>query len=154
MSAASVSGKVSVHFRLANAFDRPETIQALQSGIPTAFTYVVEIYRDRPNWFDEGIARSHIEIIASFNSVTREYLLNYRRDRKLVRSETFTDLATLEAHMTTVDEADLFEIGDRKPYKLKVRAKADFMRDWLLYFIPREMSTHWRAVRVTGEAKP
>jgi uncharacterized protein DUF4390 len=154
LSAPAVNGKVSVHFRLANAFERPEMVQGLQSGIPTAFTYVVEIYRDRPNWFDEGIARSNIEIIASFNSVTREYLLNYRRDHKLVRSETFTDLATLEAHMTTVDEADLFDIGTRRPYKLKVRAKADFMRDWLLYFIPREMSTRWRTARVTGETKP
>ena len=150
------NAKVTVRFRLANAFERPETIQALQSGIPTAFTYVVEIYRDRPNWFDEGIARSHIEIIATFNSVTREYLLNYRLDRKLVRSETFTDLPTLEARMTTIEEPDLFDIGARRPYKLRVRAKADFMRDYLLYFIPREMSTHWRSVRVTApaEAKP
>jgi len=154
LSAAAANGKVTVHFRLANGFERPETIQQLQSGIPTAFTYVVEIYRDRPNWFDEGIARSHIEIIASFNSVTREYLLNYRRDRMLVRSETFTDLATLEARMTTIDEPDLFDIDTRRPYKLKVRAKADFMRDWLLYFIPREMSTHWRSARVGGETKP
>ena len=155
LSAAAANGKVSVHLTLASGFDRPETVQALQSGIPTAFTYIVEIYRDRPNWFDEGIGRSRIEIIATFNSVTREYLLNYRRDRRLVRSETFTDLQTLEKRMTTIDEPDLFDIGTRRPYKLRIRAKADFMRDWLLYFIPREMSTRWRSVRVTApEAKP
>jgi len=155
LSAAAASGKVSVHFVLANGFDRPETVQALQSGIPTALNYVVEIYRDRPNWFDEGIGRSHIEVIATFNSVTREYLINYRRDRRLVRSETFTDLPTLEKRMTTIDEADLFDIGTRRPYKLRVRAKADFMRDYLLYFIPREMSTRWRSARVIApEAKP
>ena len=57
--------------------------------------------------------------------------------------------------MTTIDEPDLFDIGNRRPYKLKVRAKADLMRDWLLYFIPREMSTHWRSARVAvAEAKP
>jgi len=144
-----------VHLILTNAFDRPETIQALQSGNPTAFTYVIEIYRDRPNWFDEGIGRAHIEVIATFNSVTREYLMNYRRDRRLVRSETFTDLPTLEKRMTTIDEADLFDIGKRRAYKLRVRAKADFMRDWLLYVIPREMSTRWRSARVVeAEAKP
>ena len=155
LSAAAANGKVSVHFSLASGFDRPETVQALQSGIPTAFTYVVEIYRDRPNWFDEGIGRSRIEIIATFNSVTREYLLNYRRDRRLVRSETFTDLSTLEKRMTTIDEPELFDIGSRRPYKLRIRAKADFMRDYLLYFIPREMSTRWRSTRVAvPEAKP
>lgn len=155
LTASAANGKVSVHLTLANGFDRPETIQALQSGIPTAFTYTVEIYRDRPNWFDEGIGRSHIEIIATFNSVTREYLMNYRRDRRLVRSETFTDLPTLEKRMTTIDEPDLFDIGSRRPYKLRVRAKADFMRDYLLYFIPRDMSTRWRSARVSApEAKP
>ena len=155
LSASAANGKVSVHLTLANGFDRPETVQALQSGIPTAFTYTVEIYRDRPNWFDEGIGRSHIEIIATFNSVTREYLMNYRRDRRLVRSETFTDLPTLEKRMTTIDEPDLFDIGSRRPYKLRVRAKADFMRDYLLYFIPRDMSTRWRTARVSApEGKP
>jgi hypothetical protein len=155
LTAAASNGKVTVHFNLLKAFDRPQIAQGLQSGVPTGFTYVVEIYRDRPNWFDEGIDRSRIEVIATFNSVTREYLLNYRRDRKLVRSETFTDLASLEQRMTTIDEPDLFDIGQRRPYKLRLRAKADLMRGWLLYFIPWDVSTRWREVKVTqAEARP
>lgn len=148
LTATASGGKVSVHFDLADGFIHEQTIQALQSGVPTGFTYVIEVYRDRPNWFDEGVDRSHIEVIATFNSVTREYLMNYRRDRRLVRSETFSDLAALQKRMTTIDEPDLFNIGRRRPYKLKVRAKADLMRGWLLYVIPWEVSTHWRSVRV------
>jgi hypothetical protein len=144
------NGKVSVHFALTGAFTKPQLLEGLQSGVPTAFRYIVEIYRDRPYWMDEGIARSRIEVICTFNSVTREYLLNYRRDRRLVRSETFNDLAALQQRMTTIDELALFDIGDRKPYKLKVRVKADLMRGWLLYFIPWEVSTRWRDVRVTA----
>lgn len=149
LAASAANGSVSVHFSLTNAF-RDETLQSLQSGVPTSLTYVVEIFRDRPHWFDEGIARARIEVIATFNSVTREYLLNYRRDRRLVRSEVFSDLAALERRMTTIDEPSLFDIGHRKPYKLKVRAKADLMRGWLLYFIPWDMSTRWRDARVSG----
>jgi hypothetical protein len=148
LSASTANGKVSVHFDLAHAFDREETIQGLQSGVPTSFAYVVEIFRDRPNWFDEGISRSRIEVIATFNSVTREYLLNYRRDRHLVRSETFTDLAALERAMTTIDELELFDIDGRKFYKLKVRVKADLERGWLLYVIPWDTTTRWREARV------
>jgi hypothetical protein len=123
--------------------------------VPTSFTYVVEIFRDRPNWLDEGISRSRIEVIATFNSVTREYLLNYRRDRRLVRSETINNLAELQRRMTTIEEPELFDIGNRPPYKLRVRAKADLMRGWLLYFIPWEISTRWRSVRLeTNEARP
>ena len=150
LTAVAANGKVSVHFSLQHAFEREQTIQGLQSGVPTSFTYVVEIYRDRPNWFDEGLGRSRIEVIATFNSVTREYLMNYRRDRRLVRSETFGDLAALQHRMTTIEELDLFDIGARAPYKLRVRAKADLMRGWLLYFIPWEISSRWKATKVTG----
>lgn len=154
LAATAAEGRVSVRFDLTDAFKNEKTVQALQSGLPTSFTYVIEIYRDRPNWFDEGIARSRIEVIATFNAVTREYLLNYRRDRKLVRSETLTDLATLEKRMTEIDEANLFEIGNRRPYKLKVRAKADFERAFLLYVVPWQISTHWRSVRVSSPPEP
>lgn len=135
---------------MAHAFDREQIIRGLQGGVPTSLVYVVEIYRDRPNWLDEGIARSRIEVMATFNSLTREYLLNYRRDHKLVRSETFNDLPSLERAMTNIDEPALFDIGKRPPYKLKVRVKADLMRGWLLYFIPWEVSTRWMAVRVAA----
>jgi hypothetical protein len=153
LSAVAANGKVSAHFTLQSAFDRPEIVQGLQSGVPTSFSYTIEIYRARPNWFDEGIDRSRVEVIATFNSVTREYLMNYRRDRKLVRSETFTDLDALEKRMTTIDEPELFDVGNRRAYKLRVRARADLMRGWALYFIPWTFSTRWRDVRVT-EAKP
>lgn len=155
LTATAAAGKVSVSFVLAGAFRNGELVEALQSGLPTSFTYVVEIFRDRPNWFDQGIATVRIETICTFNSVTREYLLNYRRDKKLVRSETFTDLAALVKRMTTVDEPALFDIGTRKPYKLKVRAKADLMRGWVMYVIPWQVETRWRETRVkTAEAAP
>jgi hypothetical protein len=152
LSASAARGLVTVHFSLHDAFDDSQLIKGLQSGVPTNFTYIVEIFRDRPNWFDEGLGRSRIEVIATFNSRTQEYLLNYRRDRRLVRSETFGDLDALERRMTTIDEPDLFDIGKRRPYKVKVRVKADVMRGWLMYVVPWEISTRWREARVTGEA--
>ncbi len=151
LSALAVGGKVSVRFMVDGAFRNGELVEALQSGVPTSFTYFIEIYRDRPWWLDADVARARIEVICTFNSVTREYLLNYRRDKHLVRSETFTDLAELVRRMTFIDEPDLFDIGGRKPYKLKVRVKADLMRGWLAYVIPWEISTRWRETRVKVE---
>jgi hypothetical protein len=155
LTATAAGSSISVRFEMAHAFDDQERVKALASGLPTSFTYVVEIYRDRPNWLDEGIARSRIEVVTTFNSVTREYLLNYRRDRKLVRSETFSDLAALEMRMTSIDEANLFDVHGQRPYKLKVRVKADIGRGWMLYFIPWQISTRWRVARVqVVEPKP
>jgi hypothetical protein len=155
LTAEAAQGLVSVRFALANAFDAPEFEQALQSGLPTGFTYHIQIVRKRPNWFDDTIATSTIEVISTYNSVTKEYLLNYRRDRKLVRSETYVDLASLRQAMTTIEEPDLFSIGGRRPYKMAVRARADVARGFLLYLIPRDISTEWRTTRVkTSTAAP
>ena len=143
-------GRVSVRFTLANG----EMLQALESGLPTSFTYIVEIFRDRPNWFDDNIKSVRIEVICTFNSVTREYLVNYRRDRKLVSSETFTDFKALVTRMTEIEERDLFEIGRRQYFKLKVRVKADLMRGWFLYVVPWEVSTKWRETRVRSPQDP
>ena len=148
LAANAAQRKVSVRFTLDGAFRNGEMVEALQSGLPTSFTYNIEIFRDRPKWFNESVGRARVEVICTFNSLTREYLLNYRRDKHLVRSETFTDLAALVKGMTVIEETDLFDIGDRKPYKLKVRVKADLMRAWLMYVIPWEMSTRWREARV------
>ena len=148
LSAVSHGDKVSLQFQLTGVFNDGDMVAALQSGAPTSFTYEIEIYRDRPWWFDETIGRSRVEVIATFNSVTREYLLNYRRDRKLVRSETFPDIARLEQRMTAIDEPDLFDIDGRRPYKLRVRVRADLWRSWRFYVIPWEVTTRWREARV------
>jgi hypothetical protein len=147
---ANAAGHVGVRFQLLHAFEGEQVLERLQSGVPTTLTYVVEVFRDRPHWFDQAVGRSRIEVIATFNSLTREYLLNYRRDRKLVRSETFGDLAALQHAMTNVSEPALIDIGERRPHKLKVRVKADLMRGWLLYFIPWQISTRWSVARVAS----
>jgi len=152
LTAVSAAGRVTVRFNLAAAFDK-RRVDQVEAGAQTIITYIVEIYRDRPNWFDEGISRSRIEVSAQFNSVTREYLLTYRRDRKLVRSETFTDLDALEKRMTTIDEPALFDIGRRRAYKMKVRVKADLRRGWMLWVIPVQISTRWREARVAAPAE-
>src|SRR5258708_6826133 len=155
LSAIAANSHVSVRFSLANAFADAQRVRSVQSGLATSITYVVEIYRSHPNWFDEGIARARIDVVATFNSVTREYLLNYRRDDRLVRSETLTDLTELERRMSTIEEPDLFAIGSRRAYKLKVRVKADLGQGYLLYLVPWQSATHWRSTRVkTQESKP
>jgi hypothetical protein len=148
LSAMEKDGRVSVSFELTGAFDSDQLNQALESGLPTGFTYHVELERYRPNWFDTTIAKARIEVICTYDSRTREYLLNYRRDGKLVRSETLNDPAELRRLMATIDEPDLFSTGAWKPYKLKVRVRADLMREFLLNMIPWDVSTEWGEARV------
>lgn len=148
LAAAEKDGKVSVAFEMTGAFDADQLNKALESGLPTGFTYHVELFRYRPNWFDSTLAKARIEVICTYDSRTREYLLNHRRDGKLVRSESFNDPAELRKRMATIDEAALFDTRGFKPYKLRVRVRADLMREFLLNMIPWDVSTEWKETRV------
>lgn len=145
---------VTVRFQLQNGFDDPEFVKALQSGLPTAFTYRVELYRKRPNWFDNVLDKATIDVICTYNAVTREYLVNYRRNKKLVRSETFHDVALLRDRMTKIEETDLFQLGRRPHYKHGIRVRAELGRDLFLFVVPRAVATEWRETRVRAAGTP
>ncbi|MFA6954784.1 MAG: DUF4390 domain-containing protein [Thermoanaerobaculia bacterium] len=148
LSASEKDGKISVAFELTGAFESDQLNQALESGLPTGFTYHVELERYRPNWFDSTVAKARIEVICTYDSRTREYLVNYRRDGKLVRSETLNDPVELRRRMALIVEPELFSSGAWKPYKLRVRVRADLMREFLLNMIPWDVSTEWGETRV------
>lgn len=148
LQATEEEGHISVRFLLSNASQRADIVSALQSGLPTGFTFEVELIRKRPNWFDDDVARAQIEIICTFNSLTQEYLLNYRRNRLLVKSEVFGDFHTLMRSMTSIAEERLFPTGNFKPQKLRVRVRASLTQGYLLHVVPWQETTPWKQVRV------
>ncbi len=152
LAATEQNGMVSVRFRLEDVFRKPEILQAIESGLPTVLAYEIELVRKRPNWFDDLVGSSRIEMVATYNSVTREYLLNYRRDRKLVSSEILSSLEELQRRMTSIREADLLSTAGRKPWKLRVRVRAELSRRYVWYLIPWDVSTDWEETRVESAA--
>lgn len=148
LSAVARDGSVSVSFRLEGAFEHPEIASALESGLATGFTYHVQLIRKRENWFDDTLQTVRIEVISTYNSVTREYLLNLRRDKLLVRSEVFSSRDDLKRRMSEISEEGLFDLRGRPPHKLVVRARADLMRGYLLYVVPWDVETRWSVARV------
>ncbi|HNU81867.1 MAG TPA: DUF4390 domain-containing protein, partial [Thermoanaerobaculia bacterium] len=74
--------EVRVSFRLERAFD--DAVRArLEAGLPTGFTYEIELLRDRKRWWDAGLEETTLEIVAMYNALSREYLVNVKRDGRL-----------------------------------------------------------------------
>lgn len=148
LEAVERSGRISVSFDLSGAFDAPEVRRAIESGLPTVLNYDLALIRKRSNWFDDTMTRARLEVVATYNSVTREYLLNYRRDRRLVRSEIFTSLDALKTRMSRIEEQDLFSTGGEKTWKLRVRVRAELLRRYVWYIVPWDVATPWETARV------
>ena len=153
LTAFEKDGKITVAFQLEGALETPEIRKAIESGLPTVLTYELVLVRKRSNWFDDTLTRSRIEVVATYNSITREYLLNYRRDRKLVRSEIFSNLEDLARRMSTIREEDLFSTGGRKPWKLRILVRAELLRRYVWYLIPWDVATPWENTRVTSDGE-
>lgn len=148
LKGVAVGSHVTVSFRLENGFSQPEVLDALRSGVSTGFTYHFELVRKRPNWFDQRVSTATVEVIATYNSITQEYLLNYRRNRKLIRTEVFTRFDALERAMTAVSESNLLPLEGRRHEKVRVRVRADLMQGYLLHIVPWNISTGWEQARV------
>lgn len=148
--------EVRVSFRLAGAFDETAR-ERLAAGLPTGFTYEIELLRDRKRWWDDGLEETSLEVVAMFNALSRDYLLNFKRDGRLVESRTVRELADLERAMTEVGGLAAFVVpeGVRARQRLLVRVRAVLGTATWLGFVPTERETAWaesRKFRLPAEA--
>ena len=90
-------GQVLVELPARRTASTPETRERIESGLPTGFIYELELARDRKRWWDDGLARARLEVVAMYNAVTREYLVNTKQDGKLIDSRTVRDAGRARA---------------------------------------------------------
>lgn len=136
-----------VGFRLEGAVT-PHFVERLESGLPTGFVYRLELLKDRKRWFDRGVERSTLQVIAMYDAATRGYLVNYKLDGKLIESRLVRGLPDLTRAMTEVEALPAFRLtGLPRSWRLLVRVQADVGTRTLLGVLPTRLLTDWRESR-------
>jgi hypothetical protein len=137
-----------ISFRLVGAFTE-ELFDQIQAGLPTGFTYQFNLLRDHLRWADNRIDTSELQVVAMYNAVTREYLINFKQDGKLIDSRLARDREELERAMTDIESIPAFVLGrdlnPNKRYLIKARAKLGSRTIMLL--IPTQIETDWVTTR-------
>jgi len=146
-------GEVQVSFVLAGAFD-DGFLSRIQSGLPTTIAYEFELLRDRKHWWDDEIADATLEVVAMYNAVSQEYLVNFKRDGKLVESRLARTRGDLEAAMTRFERVPLFPVEGTDDARLLVKARAELGSRTLLNFIPVHITTDWAVTRKFRPREP
>lgn len=135
--------RVEVSFRLVNGFT-DEVLERIQTGLATGFTYQFRLFRDQKRWWDNKLDSSNLQVIAQYNAVTREYLVNFRQDGKLIDSRVARDRDELEQAMTRFESLPVLELGDLKPNKrFLIRARAELGSRTMMLIIPTRVHTDW-----------
>jgi hypothetical protein len=140
---AIAGGEILLSFRLEDGFT-PEVRERIASGLPTSLTYELELMRDRKRWWDRGMEASRLEVVAMYNAVTREYLVNTKHDGKLIGSRTVRDFDELERVMTEFVAFPAFAL-EAEPSRSRylVRVRVDLGSGAVLGFIPVQRATPW-----------
>ena len=139
--------QIRLSFKLAGAFDA-DLRKRLDSGLPTTFSFDVELIRTRKSWFNKGVDSTTLQVNAMYNAVTREYLINFKHDGNLIESRVVKDAADLEAAMAEFDAFPVFSTeGKNIQQRLRVRVRAELGTKTVFFFIPSTIHTDWAETR-------
>lgn len=148
-------GSVKVSFELLDAFS-DETMERIRTGLPTGFVYQFRLDRDRKRWFDASLAARTLQVVAMYNAVTAEYLVNFKLDGELVESRVVRERLNLELALTRLAGVPIFDLESiDTPDRVLVRARADLGSKTGFLFLPTKVTTGWhrsRKFRATDEA--
>ncbi|MEO8277285.1 MAG: DUF4390 domain-containing protein [Thermoanaerobaculia bacterium] len=144
LSVSVNGGQVLVGFHLTNGLDA-DTRERIASGLPTSFLYELELMRDRKHWWDHNVDATVIEVVAMYNAVTREYLVNTKQGGRLIESRTVRDEVELEHAMTEFAAFPAFNLeSDPDRSRFLVRIRVDLGPGAVLGIIPYQRSTAWK----------
>ena len=87
--------KLEASVRLVDAFDA-QFLELIQTGLSTGYTFNIRLFADRKHWFDKQIASIDMEVVATYDAVTREYTVNHLQGGKLLESRVVRDEQELE----------------------------------------------------------
>lgn len=139
----SAGGQLMVDFQLIGAFDA-ELQRRIDSGLPTALVYEIELLRAHRSFFDKSLAAGELQVIAMYNALTREYLVNFKHDGNLIFSKVVREPAELRKAMTEIVALPAFPVDPEwDEEKLQLRVRAELGTGTAFFFIPHTLRTEW-----------
>lgn len=135
--------QVLVSVQLADAFDA-EMRARVESGLLTGIVYELQLSKDRKRWWDRPLQSASLQVVAMYNAVTRDYLVNVNLDGKLIESKQVHSWDDLETALTRVEGLPVFSIeGIPADWTLLVTGRAELGSRTILSIIPTHVTTPW-----------
>lgn len=135
--------QIKASFQLVDAFG-PDFLERIQSGLPTELVYRIRLEKARRWWFDNTIERSALQVVVMYNAVTREYLVNFKHEGRLIDSRVVQEVEELERTMTIFHALPVFNFQDSPPTgRLTLGVRAELGSRNILLLIPTKIHTEW-----------
>ncbi len=145
---------VQISFIVKNAFTK-DIEEAISSGIPVSFTFIVECRKIRRFWFDGYLGRWVFKHTVKYDSLKEDYVISLDESKKVIRTR---DLNEMEKLMATGDSIALTPVEPLKAgrqYECRVKAelypvKMPFLFNYVRFFSKFwDIDTSWYTYRFT-----
>lgn len=141
LQVSPVANELQVSFELLNGFSAA-TLERISSGLPTTIRYDLKLERIRGFWFNPTIEKSTVQVVAMYNAITREYLVNLKQDGRLTASRVVKTEEELVKAMTIFHGLPAFQPVNSRG-RFVVRVRADLGSKTVLAMIPTRIQTEW-----------
>ncbi len=128
-------GQVLVSFHLSDGFT-PEVRDAIQAGLPTTFSYEIELRRGAPPWFDRTIAAVALSSTVRFDNLTRRYQMSRTVDGRVDDAQPTENQDAARRWMTRFDRVPLSltsALEANGEYYVRVRAHTRPRNSWFFW---------------------
>jgi hypothetical protein len=144
---------VTVYAKVMNCFTK-KMESAILAGVPTTFTFVLELYRERKGWFDKKIAGTDIKQTIKYDNVKKIF---YMSSTDAQQPASFQDFESAKKSMSELNGAILASVNDLQKgetYYVKIKVKLDKVRlpmnmEYVLFFISLwDFETDWHRQKI------
>src|SRR6058998_2216589 len=128
-------GQVLVSFELSDGFTA-DVRDAIQSGLPTTFSYEVELRRQTSAWFDRTVASVTIAATVRFDNLTRRYQMSHATDGRVEDAKPAEQLDAVREWMTKFERVPLSKTSALEAngeYYVRVRAHTQPHNAWFVW---------------------
>lgn len=111
----------------------PAVEEAIASGLPTTFTYDVELRRPSTFWFDKLMASARIAVTVRFDPLTRRYHVTLLQDGRVAEDRTTDRVDDVRRWVSVFRDLPLFttrELQERTAYDVRVRGRTSPRHTW------------------------
>jgi len=143
------SDNVLIYFRVDNCFTS-KMEEAILAGIPTTFTFLIELHEERKRNFDKLISSSEIKHTIKYDNIKKIFYVTYTEEGR--KPEQFSYLPRAKTSMSEVNGfavIPLKQLVRNKRYYVRVKAKLDKVRlplhlEYVFFFLSLwDFETDW-----------
>ena len=141
-----------IYLTVEGAF-REEMEEAIKSGVPTTFSFFINLYRKRTLWPDKRIAEVKVTHTIKYNNLKEEFVIKRSCEaEKQLTVKTFDEAQKLMAEVDSLKVIPLKKLEKGKQYQIQAKAELNkvtlpYYLHYVLFFISMwDFETDWYTI--------